>query len=234
MAPRRSTRIADTKKPEPALGKSKVKKPATKKTTKKKTAPTATNKAAATIKKSPAAKSRPAPLKLPTPTKRDTLPPAFPKPPKTFPCACVHKCIYKSLQKNLRIALGSPEFNEDSAVVCACLVHWKCAKLWATTHSEVPTALPCGCPVTERGVEFWCWHQEPVSGRQGGNMEVEDKEEEKMEEEKMEEEKKKKEKKELEKKELEKKAENKLGIAEGSEFDSGTDLLSLVEFTLTI
>jgi hypothetical protein len=225
MAPRRSTRIADTKKPEPALGKSKVKKPATKRTTKKKTAPTATNKAAATTKKSPAAKSHPPTLKLPTPTKKDTLPPAFPKPPKTFPCACVHKCIYKSLQKNLRIALGSPEFNEDSAVVCACLVHWKCAKLWATTHSEVPTALPCGCPVTERGVEFWCWHQEPVSGRQRGNMEEENKREKnKLEEDKMGE----------EKKEEEKKAENKIGIAEGSEFDSGTDPLSLVEFTLTI
>jgi hypothetical protein len=74
---------------------------------------------------------------------------------KTFICGCVDDCRFKVRMKDMRMALGRPEFNEDSVANCNCMVHYKCAKIWAQAHDELPVFLPCGCPMTPRGTDFW-------------------------------------------------------------------------------
>jgi hypothetical protein len=126
MAPRRPTRSTTNPKPcNPAVGKKKI----TKSTTKKKPV---TKKATATKK---------------------TLPTTATK--KTFPCHCATDCHFKSAKTDLRFVLGRPEYLEITTHVCACKVHYKCANRWASAHNALPSVLPCGCPLTTRGAEFW-------------------------------------------------------------------------------
>jgi hypothetical protein len=74
---------------------------------------------------------------------------------KTFACGCADACHFKYPETYLRIILGRPEYNENPDHVCACRVHYKCAKYWAMSHNELPATLPCGCPMTKRGEDFW-------------------------------------------------------------------------------
>jgi hypothetical protein len=73
-----------------------------------------------------------------------------------FPCGCTNDCEFKDWKKDLLIILGRPEYDEvDPAHVCTCKVHYQCAKRWATAHTDLPSILPCGCPLTTRGADFW-------------------------------------------------------------------------------
>jgi hypothetical protein len=159
MAPRRSARLTANPKPsEQALGKTKVTKP-------KSTSKTKTTKSTSKTKTTKS-------------TSKSTTTTQKPTAVKTFPCGCAAACNFKLLKKDRRVVLGRPDFNENPTVQCACKVHYKCAKRWATAHNVPPAVLPCGCKVTKRGADFCAG---AVAGRRAEMI----KEEEKKKEEKM-------------------------------------------------
>jgi hypothetical protein len=70
--------------------------------------------------------------------------------------ACTTICRFKHANKDRRVSLGRPEYGEpNTGHICACKLHRKCATIWAETHEQLPNALPCGCPMSMRGAEFW-------------------------------------------------------------------------------
>jgi hypothetical protein len=187
MAPRRSARPTANPKPvELAKGKTKVTKKSTSKT---KATKKSTSKKTTTTTKQPPVKEE---KRITTTIKA-----------KTFPCACSATCNFSHLERNLRIVLGRADFNSNPSIQCACKVHFHCANRWATAHIELPSLLPCGCPITQRGVDFW------VAADAGRRAELMDKQRE--------------EEKERVKREMQKR---KLAIW-GEDFDSGSDLTDL-------
>jgi hypothetical protein len=185
MAPRRSARPTANPKPvEPAMGKTKVTKKSTSKT---KVTKKSTNKKTTT--QQPPVKEE----------KRITTTIKV----KTFPCACSATCNFSLLERNLRLVLGRPEFNENPSIQCACKVHFHCANRWAAAHIELPSLLPCGCPITQRGMDFWF---AAVAGRRAELMD------------KQREEEKERVKMAMQKRKLE---------IWGEDFDSGSDLTDL-------
>jgi hypothetical protein len=185
MAPRRSARSTANPKPsEPAvLGKTKV----TKSTSKTKDTKSTSKKTITTQKPTTVAEK-----------KRTTTT------AKTFPCGCADSaCNFSLLQHNLRIVLGRPEFNENPSFQCACKVHYHCANRWASAHAELPAVLPCGCQITQRGMDFW------VAAVAGRRAELMDKQREEAKE---------RIKMEMQKRKLE---------IWGEDFDSGSDLTDL-------
>jgi hypothetical protein len=171
MSPRKSARLA---RPEPALDKdkaNKVNKP------KKATRATTTMNIAKNAATSKTVKAKARKTTLTTHTAKSSAPLAA----KTFICGCVEDCRFKVVMKDLRIVLGRPEFNQDPVAKCTCRVHYRCAKLWAQAHDEVPYVLPCGCPMTPRGTDFWV---RAVPGRVAQKEDAEKEKQKKAEEEK--------------------------------------------------
>jgi hypothetical protein len=124
---------------------------------------------------------------------------------KTFPCACSEDCSFNAAEIDLRMVLGRPEFDENPTVQCACKIHYKCAKRWASAHHELPSVMPCGHPITKRGEDFWAG---AVVGRRAEIEKNKQEEKKKQEEE-------------------EKQAEQKKRDELWAEFDSGSDLTDL-------
>jgi hypothetical protein len=76
---------------------------------------------------------------------------------KSFHCACRLACAFKRHRyfEDRRVVLGQPDVGERPKVQCACKVHLNCAMVWARTNKTLPAELPCGCPLTRRGSDFW-------------------------------------------------------------------------------
>lgn len=111
----------------------------------------------------PATPPRPAPAKKrasksPPPAKAAPKATDAARKPPTFRCECAGACVRNRGLRDVRVQLGKQTgADAPRSHVCHHRVHWRCCARWAA--GAAPQRLPCGCPLSERGREFWAAHR---------------------------------------------------------------------------